>query len=119
MIESHRSNEPAPGPIRQRRRVTGRGSRHSLNRRRIDIPTEPGNLIGLCSACHKNTHDGLLKIERQSDGRLLFFDRFGNRLDRQVDLHIAEWLDYEIGWTGGEMDSYKARCGIDWSAVCA
>ena len=77
--------------------------------------TEPGNLIGLCSACHKNTHDGLLKIERQSDGRLLFFDRFGNRLDRQVDLHIAEWLDYEIGWTGGEMDSYKARCGADWS----
>ena len=81
--------------------------------------TEPGNLIGLCSACHKNTHDGLLKIERQSDGRLLFFDQFGNRLDRQVDLHIAEWLDYEIGWTGGEHSSYKARCGIDWSAVSA
>ena len=52
--------------------------------------TEPRNLIGLCSACHKNTHDGLLKIERQSDGRLLFFDQFGNRLDRQVDMHIAE-----------------------------
>ncbi|HIB68336.1 MAG TPA: HNH endonuclease, partial [Phycisphaerales bacterium] len=81
--------------------------------------TEPGNLIGLCSACHKNTHDGLLKIERQSDGRLLFFDQFGSRLDRQVDLHIAEWLDYEIGWTGGEHNSYKARCGIDWSAVSA
>jgi len=77
--------------------------------------TEPRNLIGLCSACHKNTHDGLLKIERQSDGRLLFFDQFGNRLDRQVDLHIAEWLDYEIGWTGGEHSSYKARCGIDWA----
>ena len=81
--------------------------------------TEPGNLIGLCSACHKNTHDGLLKIERQSDGRLLFFDQNGARLDRQVDLHIAEWLDYEIGWTGGEHDSYKARCGIDWSVVSA
>ena len=81
--------------------------------------TEPGNLIGLCSACHKNTHDGLLKIERQSDGRLLFFDQFGNLLDRQVDLHIAEWLDYEIGWTGGEHNSYKARCGIDWSVVSA
>ena len=81
--------------------------------------TEPRNLIGLCSACHKNTHDGLLKIERQSDGRLLFFDQFGNRLDRQVDLHIAEWLDYEIGWTGGEHNSYKARCGIDWSVVSA
>ncbi|HIB65956.1 MAG TPA: HNH endonuclease [Phycisphaerales bacterium] len=81
--------------------------------------TEPRNLIGLCSACHKNTHDGLLKIERQSDGRLLFFDQFGNRLDRQVDLHIAEWLDYEIGWTGGEHNCYKARCGIDWWVVSA
>ena len=81
--------------------------------------TEPRNLIGLCSACHKNTHDGLLKIERQPDGRLLFFDQFGNRLDRQVDLHIAEWLDYEIGWTGGKHNSYKARCGVDWSVVSA
>ena len=81
--------------------------------------TEPRNLIGLCSACHKNTHDGLLKIERQSDGRLLFFDQFGNRLDRQVDLHIAEWLDYEIGWTGREMNSYKARCGIDWGVFAS
>ena len=81
--------------------------------------TEPGNLIGLCSACHKNTHDGLLKIERQADGRLLFFDQFGNRLDRQVDLHIAEWLDYEIGWTGGETNSYKARCGIDWAVFAS
>ncbi len=81
--------------------------------------TEPENLIGLCSACHKNTHDGLLKIERQSDGRLLFFDQFGNRLDRQVDLHIAEWLDYEIGWTGGETNSYKARCGIDWAVFAS
>ncbi len=81
--------------------------------------TEPGNLIGLCSACHKNTHDGLLKIERQSDGRLLFFDQNGARLDRQVDLHIAEWLDYEIGWTGGEHDSYKARCGSDWAVFAS
>ena len=81
--------------------------------------TEPENLIGLCSACHKNTHDGLLKIERQADGRLLFFDQFGNRLDRQVALHIAEWLDYEIGWTGGETNSYKARCGIDWAVFAS
>ena len=81
--------------------------------------TEPRNLIGLCSACHKNTHDGLLKIERQSDGRLLFFDQTGRRLDRQVDLHIAEWLDYEIGWTGGEMDSYKAKCGVDWAVFAS
>ena len=76
--------------------------------------TAPYNLLGLCSACHKNTHDGLLKIERQSDGTLLFLDQYGRRLDRQVDLELAYWLDFEIGWSGGEQDSYKARCGIDW-----
>ena len=77
--------------------------------------TAPYNLLGLCSACHKNTHDGLLKIERQSDGTLLFLDQYGRRLDQQVDLELAYWLDIEIGWSGGEQDSYKARCGIDWS----
>ena len=77
--------------------------------------TAPYNLLGLCSTCHKNTHDGLLKIERQSDGTLLFLDQYGRRLDQQVDLELAYWLDIEIGWSGGEQDSYKARCGIDWS----
>ena len=51
--------------------------------------TAPYNLLGLCSACHKNTHDGLLKIERQSDGTLLFLDQYGRRLDQQVDLELA------------------------------
>ena len=57
--------------------------------------TAPYNLLGLCSACHKNTHDGLLRIERQSDGTLLFLDQYGRRLDRQVDLERAYWLDFE------------------------
>ena len=57
--------------------------------------TAPYNLLGLCSACHKNTHDGLLKIERQSDGTLLFLDQYRRRLDQQVDLELAYWLDFE------------------------
>ena len=81
--------------------------------------TSPRNLLGLCSACHKNVHDGLLKIERQIDGSLVFLDQDGRRLDQQVDLEIAYWLDFEIGWTGGEQDSYKARCGIDWAVFAA
>ena len=81
--------------------------------------TSPRNLLGLCSACHKNVHDGLLKIERKTDGTLLFLDQEGRRLDQQVDLEMAYWLDFEIGWTGGELDSYKARCGVDWAVFAS
>ena len=87
---------------------------HHLERFADGGKTSPHNLLGLCSACHKHVHDGLLKIERQTDGTLLFLDQQGRRLDQQVDLEMAYWLDVEIGWTGGEQDSYKARCGIDW-----
>ena len=92
---------------------------HHLERFVDGGKTSPRNLLGLCSACHKNVHDGLLKIERQTDGSLLFRDQEGRRLDHQVDLEMAYWLDYEIGWTGGEYDSYKARCGVDWAVFAS
>ena len=92
---------------------------HHLERFADGGKTSPRNLLGLCSACHKNVHDGLLKIERQTDGSLLFRDQEGRRLDHQVDLEMAYWLDYEIGWTGGEYDSYKARCGVDWAVFAS
>ena len=92
---------------------------HHLERFVDGGKTSPRNLLGLCSACHKNVHDGLLKIERQTDGSLLFLDREARRLDHQVDLEMAYWLDHEIGWTGGELDSYKARCGMDWAVFAS
>ena len=92
---------------------------HHLERFADGGKTTPRNLLGLCSACHKNVHDGLLKIERQTDGSLLFLDQEGRRLDHQVDLEMAYWLDYEIGWTGGEQDSYKVRCGVDWAVFAS
>ena len=92
---------------------------HHLERFADGGKTSPRNLLGLCSACHKNVHDGLLKIERQTDGSLLFLDQEGRRLDHQVDLEMAYWLDYEIGWTGGAQDSYKARCGVDWAVFAS
>ena len=73
------------------------------------------NGIGLCTACHQNVHDGYLIIQRQPNGTHLFFDKLGNRLDYQVDLEMAYWLDFEIGWKGGPEDSYKHRCGVDWT----
>ena len=92
---------------------------HHLERFADGGKTSPRNLLGLCSACHRNVHDGLLKIERQTDGSLLFLDHEGRRLDHQVDLEMAYWLDHEIGWTGGELDSYKARCGMDWAVFAS
>ena len=92
---------------------------HHLERFADGGKTSPRNLLGLCSACHKNVHDGLLKIERKTDGTLLFLDQEGRRLDQQVDLEMAYWLDFEIGWTGGELDSYKARCGVDWAVFAS
>ena len=92
---------------------------HHLERFADGGKTSPRNLLGLCSACHRNVHDGLLKIERQTDGSLLFLDGEGRRLDHQVDLEMAYWLDYEIGWTGGAQDSYKARCGVDWAVFAS
>ena len=67
------------------------------------------NLLGLCSGCHRNLHQGFLKIIPQADGTLVFTDAQGRRLDRQADLELAGWLDQFQGWSGGEFDSHYAR----------
>ena len=67
------------------------------------------NLLGLCSGCHRNLHQGLLKIMQQTDGTLVFTDSRGRRLDHQADLELAGWLDQHQGWSGGEFDSHYAR----------
>ena len=47
------------------------------------------NLLGLCSGCHGNLHQGLLKIAVNPDGTLIFTDSQGRRLDRQADLELG------------------------------
>lgn len=82
--------------------------------------TAPDNLICLCSACHSNVHDGILKIVETETGDLLYTDAQGNRLDRQADLELAGWLDYHLGWRGQELDSHQARLHRgEWSVFVA
>ena len=71
--------------------------------------TSPENLIGLCTGCHKNVHDGYLKIEVLPNGEVLFLDSQGRRLDRAVNLEFAGWLDKWHGWRGGEDNSHRFR----------
>jgi hypothetical protein len=70
--------------------------------------TVPQNLTILCSACHRNVHEGRLRIEG-TPGQLLFLDGQGRNLQRQWRLDVADWLDMWIGWTGGEFDCYRGR----------
>ena len=79
-------------------------------------PTLPQNLIGICSSCHSNVHDGILKIFLDDQGKLVFADPDGNRLAEQADLMLAGWLDFHEGWHGEREDSYRIRWGRgDWS----
>jgi HNH endonuclease len=71
--------------------------------------TVPQNLISLCSGCHRNLHAGHLQITLNSDGKLVFTDHHGERLDRHVDLEFARWLDRWHGWRGKREDSHYTR----------
>ena len=84
---------------------------HSKNGPTIDL-----NLIGLCSSCHRNVHDGSLRIFLQPDGKLHFTDAEGNSVAEQADLELGQWLDFNIGWDGEEEDSFTIRAHRgEWS----
>jgi 5-methylcytosine-specific restriction endonuclease McrA len=77
--------------------------------------TVPENLISLCSGCHRNLHDGILRITLAPNGELIFSDKNGERLDRRADLELAGWLDRWHGWRGEAEDSHYARAHLgDW-----
>jgi len=71
--------------------------------------TRPETLITLCSSCHRNLHNGHLQITAADDGRLVFLDGEGRRLDRLVNLEMAGWLDWWHGWKGEENESHYAK----------
>jgi len=71
--------------------------------------TTEENGVGLCTVCHGHVHSGHLKIEVLPNGELIFLDGKGRRLDRQMNLEIAGWLDKWYGWRGGEHNSHRFR----------
>ena len=71
--------------------------------------TTPDNLICLCSGCHRNVHQGSLKISEDEKGAVVYTNSEGARLDTQADLELANWLDRHLGWNGEELDSHQAK----------
>jgi len=71
--------------------------------------TVPENLVLLCGKCHKNVHEGHLRIEGVAPQGLRFLDRGGRDLGWQTQLELAQWLDFFVGWKGGEADSHQER----------
>ena len=71
--------------------------------------TVPENLVVLCSRCHKNVHEGNLRIEGRAPDELRFLDRQGRDLRFQHRLDTAHWLDIWLGWNGGEYATHYQR----------
>ena len=78
--------------------------------------TLPENLIALCTRCHRNVHQGRLRITRAAGGELLFIAghrcnevQRGRRLDTAQLIERAAWLDYNLGWRGDQLDSHHFR----------
>ena len=76
-------------------------------------PTQPKNLVSLCSACHKNLHDGHLHIVGDRDSGLTYQDAEGRDLAREHRIVVAGWINFWLGWRGGPEDCYIRR----WAMV--
>lgn len=72
-------------------------------------PTVRGNLMNLCSRCHRNEQRGFLSISGDPENRLRFVDSSGRELCVQCAMEVAAWLDFWIGWTGGPHNSRQTR----------
>jgi hypothetical protein len=62
-----------------------------------------------------------LQITSDDNGRLVFLDGEGRRLDRLVNLEMAGWLDWWHGWwhgwRGGEYDPHQLQAVSEKWAV--
>ena len=76
-----------------------------------DGKTVPENLVILCASCHKNIHEGRLRIEGRAPHNLRFLDRDGRDLAAQHTIWLAHWLDFFIGW-GDSSHTERAQVGL-------
>ncbi|MGE0494292.1 MAG: HNH endonuclease [Vulcanimicrobiota bacterium] len=54
---------------------------HHIRYYSADGPTVPKNLVFLCSACHRNVHEGYLRIEGEAPDDLTFEDGEGRKFE--------------------------------------
>ncbi|MFN8610898.1 MAG: HNH endonuclease signature motif containing protein [Vulcanimicrobiota bacterium] len=71
--------------------------------------TKPENLITICSKCHKNVHEGRLKILGDAPRGARFLNEFGRDIRQERTLETAFWLDIWCGWRGTEFDRRYLR----------
>ncbi|MGE0491413.1 MAG: HNH endonuclease [Vulcanimicrobiota bacterium] len=55
-------------------------------------PTVPENLVVVCSRCHKNIHQGILRVSGVAPQGLVWRDRRGRELEREPESGLLEWL---------------------------
>ena len=60
------------------------------------------NLITVCTCCHKNIHEGRLRIEGTAPHGLRFLTAAGKDIRSERILEVAFWLDHWCGWEGPE-----------------
>lgn len=72
------------------------------------------NLMALCSRCHRNVHQGFLRITGDAEQGLVFRDALGRDIRRIHAIRTADWLNLWIGWSPGRDDFHRpqlARAG--------
>ena len=62
--------------------------------------TTPGNVILLCSKCHKHVHQKKLFIEGSAPDQVVFRDAQGRDLERQYQGETAYWIGFWFDWGG-------------------
>lgn len=66
--------------------------------------TEPENLLTICTRCHKNLHEGRLRIEGSAPHGLRFLTAEGKDIRTERWLEVSFWLDIWCGRLGEEDD---------------
>lgn len=67
------------------------------------------NLITVCTRCHKNIHEGRLRVEGAAPHGLRFLTAAGKDIRTERILEVAFWLDHWCGWQGPEDEGHYGR----------
>ena len=67
------------------------------------------NLITVCTRCHKNIHEGRLRVEGTAPHGLRFLTAAGKDIRRERIMEVAFWLDHWCGWEGPEDGGHYVR----------
>ncbi len=67
------------------------------------------NLITVCTRCHRNIHEGRLRVEGTAPRGLRFLTAAGKDIRSERILEVAFWLDHWCGWREPEEEPRFVR----------